>query len=213
MTEISASGSKGREAIDLLNAVWLGLLLLGIMAAAVNGRIEVVTEAALSAAQNGVTICIELIGIMTMWLGLLKVAEKAGLVELLARAVRPLTRLLFPSIPPGHPAMGAIIMNISANVLGLGNAATPFGLKAMQEMQKLNQNSDTASDAMCTFLAINTSCITLIPATIIGVRAAAHSANPTEIVGPTILATACAMVVAITADILLRRLYYMGRRR
>lgn len=187
--------------------------MIGIIAAAVNGRIEVVTEAALSSAQGGVEVCLELVGIMTMWLGLLKIAEKAGLVELLARGVRPLTKLLFPSIPPGHPAMGAIIMNISANVLGLGNAATPFGLKAMQEMQKLNRDSETASDAMCTFLAINTSCITLIPATIIGVRAAAHSANPTEIVGPTILATSCAMVVAITADAVLRRLYYLRRRR
>ncbi|NLC07873.1 MAG: spore maturation protein [Syntrophomonadaceae bacterium] len=196
----------------MLNAVWLGMLLIGIAVAAVNGRVEVVSQAALNSSQAAVTICLELVGIMTMWLGLLKIAEKSGLVELLARAVKPITNLLFPSIPSGHPALGAIIMNISANILGLGNAATPFGLKAMEEMQALNRRSETASDAMCTFLAINTSCITLIPATIIGVRVGANSANPTEIVGPTILATACAMVVAITADAILRHFYHRRRR-
>ncbi|NLK52215.1 MAG: spore maturation protein, partial [Syntrophomonadaceae bacterium] len=114
----------------MLNVVWVGMLLIGIAVAAINGRVEVVTLAALNSAQAAVEVCIGLIGIMSMWLGLLKIAEKAGLVELLARLIRPLTNLLFPSIPPGHPAVGAIIMNISANVLGLGNAATPFGLKA-----------------------------------------------------------------------------------
>jgi spore maturation protein A len=196
----------------LLNVVWLGMLLIGIAVAAVNGRVEVVSQAALNSSQVAVTICLELVGIMTMWLGLLKIAEKSGLVELLARAVKPITNLLFPSIPSGHPALGAIIMNISANILGLGNAATPFGLKAMEEMQALNRRSETASDAMCTFLAINTSCITLIPATIIGVRVGANSTNPTEIVGPTIFATACAMVVAITADAILRHFYHRRRR-
>lgn len=197
----------------MLNVVWIGMLLIGIAVAAINGRVEVVTLAALNSAQAAVEVCIGLIGIMSMWLGLLKIAEKAGLVELLARLIRPLTNLLFPSIPPGHPAVGAIIMNISANVLGLGNAATPFGLKAMQEMQALNANREIASDAMCTFLAINTSCLTLIPATIIGVRVAAGSAHPTEIVGPTILATGCAMLVGITADVILRRLTYLRQRR
>jgi spore maturation protein A len=127
------------------------------------------------------------------------------LVQGLARLLQPITRLLFPSIPKGHPAMGAIILNISANVLGLGNAATPFGLKAMEEMQKLNTKKDVASEAMCTFLALNTSAITLIPATIISVRLRAGSVNPTEIIGTTIFATSCAMVVAVTADYLLRR--------
>lgn len=196
----------------MLNVVWLGLLLGGIMIAAFNGQIEMVTQAALNSANAAVEVCIGLIGLMSLWLGLLKIAEKAGLVELLARLIRPLTNFLFPSIPPGHPALGAIIMNISANILGLGNAATPFGLKAMQEMQALNTRPEIASDAMCTFLAINTSCLTLIPATIIGVRVAAGSANPTEIVGPTILATGCAMCVGITADALLRRFTYRHQR-
>ena len=112
---------------------------------------------------------------------------------------------LFPSVPPNHPAMGAIILNLSANMLGLGNAATPFGMKAMQHLQEINPRPNTASEAMCTFLALNTSCITLLPATIIGVRASFNSTNPAEIVGPCILATACAMLVGVTVDYLFRR--------
>ena len=197
----------------MLNAVWLGMLLIGIAVAAANGRIEAVTQAAFDSAQGAVEVCLGLIGTMCLWLGLLRVAENAGLVGMLAQAVEPLTAWLYPSVPRGHPALGAIIMNISANILGLGNAATPFGLKAMQELQALNKGSDVASDAMCTFLAMNTSCITLLPATIIGVRVASGSAGPTDIVGPTIFATVCASVVAVTADALMRRWYYWRRGR
>jgi spore maturation protein A len=189
----------------LVNVVWLFLLAVGILVAAVTGKIEVVTSSAMEAAKLGVDVAIGLIGVMSLWLGLMRLAEAAGLVQGLARLLQPITRLLFPTIPKGHPAMGAIILNISANVLGLGNAATPFGLKAMEEMQKLNTKKDVASEAMCTFLALNTSAITLIPATIISVRLRAGSVNPTEIIGTTIFATSCAMVVAVTADYLLRR--------
>ena len=128
---------------------------------------------------------------MALWLGIMKIAEKGGLVAALAKMLRPLMVRLFPSVPSQHPAMGAIILNLSANMLGLGNAATPFGMKAMQELQTLNNDSDEASTAMCTFLALNTSCITLIPATIIGVRLSFGSANPTEIVGPHICYQHC----------------------
>lgn len=197
----------------MVNLVWLVLLLSGIIVAGVNGNINVVTTAALSSAQRAVTIALELIGIMALWLGLLKIAEKAGLVSLLARIMRPFTSFLFPGIPKDHPVMGAILMNLSANILGLGNAATPFGLKAMQGLQSLNPKPDEASDAMCTFLALNTSCITLIPATIIGVRAAAGSQNPTEIVGATIFATGVAMAVAIMADRILRMRFGRDARR
>lgn len=188
----------------MINLIWLILLISGILTAAVKGRIELVTEAAMIGAKNGVTISFEIIGVMALWLGILKIAEKGGLIELLARAVQPITRLIFPSIPREHPAMGAIIMNISANVLGLGNAATPFGLKAMQELQKLNNNSDEASDAMCTFLALNTSCITILPATVIAIRVAADSASPTDIVGTTIFATTLGTIVALILDKVLR---------
>jgi spore maturation protein A len=188
----------------MLNIVWLLLLGSGVVVAALNGNIETVTTAALGAAGSAVEICFDLVGVMALWLGIMRIAEKAGLIQGLARLLRPLLRRLFPSIPADHPAMGAVILNLSANMLGLGNAATPFGMKAMQELQKLNRNSDEASDAMCTFLALNTSCITLIPATIIGVRVSLGSSNPTEIVGACIFATSCAMAVAILVDYFLR---------
>ncbi|MGI5911483.1 MAG: nucleoside recognition domain-containing protein [Syntrophomonadaceae bacterium] len=195
----------------MLNIIWLLLLVSGIVVAAINGNIQVVTEAALGAARGAVVVCFDLIGVMALWLGIMKIAEKAGAVRVLARLLKPVIRRLFPSVPPEHPAMGAVILNLSANMLGLGNAATPFGMKAMQELQKLNRSSDEASDAMCTFLALNTSCITLIPATIIGVRVSFGSANPTEIVGPCIFATAVAMSIAIGLDYWLRN-FYASRR-
>lgn len=189
----------------MLNIIWLLLLAAGIVIAAINGNIEVVTEAALGAAQGAVEICINLIGVMALWLGIMKIAEQGGMIKTLARLVRPLMVRLFPSVPHEHPAMGAIILNISANMLGLGNAATPMGMKAMQELQMLNNNSEEASEAMCTFLALNTSCITLIPATIIGVRLSFGTANPTEIVGPCIFATSMAMIIAMSLDYWFRK--------
>ncbi len=196
----------------MVNLIWVSMLIIGITVAAINGNIEVVTTAALSGAQTAVDFALGLIAIMAFWLGIMKVAEEAGVIRLISRLVKPLTSFLFPSVPKDHPAMGAIIMNLSANVLGLGNAATPMGLIAMKELQKLNRYSpNTASDAMCTFLALNTSCITLIPATIIGIRIKTGSANPTEIVGTTIFATACSMIVAILADRILRRVFSYRR--
>lgn len=184
----------------MLNLIWLLLLVSGILVAAANGQIEVVTQAALGAARGAVEVCFDLIGVMALWLGIMKIAEEGGLVRTLAAWVKPLMVRLFPSVPHDHPAMGAIILNLSANMLGLGNAATPFGMKAMQELQELNHDSDEASEAMCTFLALNTSCITLIPATIIGVRLSFNSANPTEIVGACIFATAVSMLAAVSLD-------------
>jgi spore maturation protein A len=148
-------------------------------------------------AKVAVELAIGLIGIMALWLGLMKIAEEAGLIGRLAKALKGVTRRLFPDVPPDHPAMGAMIMNISANLLGLGNAATPLGLKAMEELNKLNRKPGVATDAMCTFLVINTSNVQLIPATVIAIRAAAGSANPTEILGPVILATTVNTVVGV----------------
>jgi len=197
--------------MQMVNIIWLIMVVFGIIVAASNGNIEVVTKAALNGANDAVKISISLIAIITFWLGIMKLAEEAGLVRALAWLARPVMRFLFPSVPKDHPAMGAIVMNLSANILGLGNAATPMGLIAMRELQKLNRDSDTASDAMCTFLGLNTSCVTLIPTTIIGIRLLYGSADPTEIVGPTIIATAFSMSVAIVVDRLLR-LIYSGRR-
>lgn len=194
----------------MIDVVWLLLILGGVAAAAAHGRVVEVTEAAMTAAQLGVETVLGFVGIMVFWLGISRIAEEAGLISALARAMAPLFRFLFPSIPRDHPALGAIMMNISANMLGLGHAATPFGLKAMQELQKLNNQPDRASDAMCTFLALNTSSVTLIPATVIALRASAQSANPTDIVAPTLVATTMSTLAALTADYVLRR---AGRRR
>lgn len=192
----------------MVNYIWLGMIVFGILTAAAHGQVEVVTKAALEGAANGVKVSLNLIAIIAFWLGIMRLAEAAGLVRALARLVRPLTAVLFPSVPREHPAMGAIIMNLSANILGLGNAATPMGLIAMQELQKLNRGDPkTASDAMCTFLALNTSCLTLIPSTIIGIRLMHGSADPTAIVGTTIFATACGMAVAVTVDRVMRYVY------
>lgn len=191
----------------MVNFVWLSLILLGILAAAVNGEIDVVTKAAMEGAQTAVKTALGLIAIMAFWLGIMKIAEQAGLVRLLSFLVRPLVRFLFPSVPRDHPAVGAMVMNLSANVLGLSHAATPMGLIAMRELQKLNPYPDRASEAMCTFLALNTACITLIPSTIIGIRVLYGSADPTAVVGPTIFATACGFTAAILADRFFRGLY------
>lgn len=195
----------------MVNYIWLGMMVIGVLVAAMNGHVEVVTKAALEGAQVAVQTSMDLIAIITFWLGIMKLAEAAGLVRALARIVQPITTFLFPSVPKDHPAMGAIVMNLSANILGLGNAATPMGLIAMQELQKLNRGDPKeATDAMCTFLALNTGCITLIPTTIIGIRLIYGSADPTEIVGTTIFATACGMTVAILTDRLLRYIYRRG---
>nr|WP_275589234.1 nucleoside recognition domain-containing protein [Sporohalobacter salinus] len=150
---------------------------------------------------------IKLIGPMSLWLGIMKLAEESNFVDLLAKIIKPVTRRLFPKLPTNHPALGAIMLNISANMLGLGNSATPLGIKAMQRLQELNPESDTATDTMCTFLVVNTSSVTLIPATIISLRTAAGSNAPLEIVGTTIFATTCSTIVGIIADRILRRVW------
>lgn len=164
-----------------------------------------VTNDAIKVAQTAVEIALGLIGIMALWLGVMKVAEDAGLIKIIARALNPITRRLFPEVPADHPAIGSMVMNISANMLGLGNAATPFGLKAMEELDKLNPTKGTASNSMVTFLAINTAGMTLIPATAIAVRAASGSANPTVIIGTSIFGAFCAVVVGLTAAKLFER--------
>jgi spore maturation protein A len=169
-------------------------------------RIKQVTQAVLDYATMAVNIAIGLIGIMALWLGIMRVADEAGAIKLLARVLRPFMRFLFPDVPSDHPAVGSMIMNISANMLGLSNAATPLGLKAMEELDKLNPKKGVATNAMCTFLAINTAGLTLIPATAIAVRAAAGSSNPTVIVGTTIVGGLCSTTVGILTAKLLQRL-------
>lgn len=190
----------------MLNYVWLGLMAIAIVVGAINGKLSEVTEAAFDMAETSVTIALGLIGIMALWLGLMKIAEDSGLVQIIAKLIKPVTKRLFPDVPPEHPAIASIVLNLSANWLGLSNAATPLGLKAMEELQKLNEKKDTASNAMVTFLALNTAAITLIPATIIGVRISLNSQNPQEIIGTTIFAGICATTVAIISAKILEKI-------
>ncbi len=164
-----------------------------------------VTNDAIGIAGTAVEIALGLIGIMAMWLGVMKVAEHAGLIKIIANWLTPITKRLFPEVPPDHPAVGSMVMNISANMLGLGNAATPFGLKAMEELDTLNPNKGTATNSMVTFLAINTAGMTIIPATAIAVRAAAGSANPTIIIATSLFGSTCATIVGLTVAKLFER--------
>jgi len=170
-------------------------------------KMKDVTNAVLDYAGTAVTIALGLIGIMALWLGVMKVAEEAGLIKIIANSLKPFTRRLFPDIPSDHPAMSSIIMNISANMLGLGNAATPFGLKAMEDMEEINPNKGTASNSMVTFLAINTAGLTLIPATAIAIRAASGSSNPAIIIGTSIFGAFCATVAGVTAAKIIEKFY------
>lgn len=209
----------------MMNHIWIGLILLGILmgfytateqgikAETLAQRIEAVknvgnnlTKICFDRAKLAVDLCISYIGLMALWLGIMKIAEEGGVVSFIARVVRPIMSALFPRIPRDHPAIGAMIMNIAANMLGLDNAATPLGLKAMKELQTLNPNKDTATDDMIMFLAINTSSVTLLPFTIIGWRAAKNSINPQVVLAPTLVATFFSTVAGISAAYLVARL-------
>ncbi len=190
----------------MLNYIWLALVLLAVTIGGWNNRLQEVTDGAFDGAKTAVTIALGLIGIMAMWLGLMRLAERAGLIQRMARALRPIMRRLFPEVPAEHPAMGSMLMNMAANMLGLGNAATPLGLRAMRDLESLNPRPGTATNAMCTFLAINTSSVQLIPTTAIAILAAAGSTRPTAIVGTALLATLCAATTAIVTVKFLEKL-------
>ncbi|WP_210365586.1 nucleoside recognition domain-containing protein [Bacillus sp. REN3] len=189
----------------MVNIIWVVMTLIGIGFAMVNGTIPEVNEAVFKGAKEAVTLCIGLISILVFWLGMMRIAEDAGLLAKLSNLFKPLVSKLFPEVPSSHPAMGYILSNMIANMFGLGNAATPLGIKAMEELKELNGGKKEASRSMITFLAINTSSITLIPTTVIAIRMNYDSANPTDIVGPTLIATAVSAVGAILID---RYFYY-----
>ncbi|MFA9556097.1 nucleoside recognition domain-containing protein [Evansella sp. AB-rgal1] len=191
----------------MVNYIWVSLFVIGLVFAGINGTMGDVNEAIFKGASEAVTICIGLISVLTFWLGLMKIAEKSGLLKGLSRILSPFVKRLFPDVPKDHPAMGYILSNMSANMFGLGNAATPMGIKAMEELKALNGGKDEASRSMITLLAINTASITLIPTTVISIRMQYESIAPTEIVGTTILATACSTVGAILID----RFFYYRR--
>jgi spore maturation protein SpmA len=183
-----------------INLIWLFMILLATVVASYNGRMKDVVDASFESAKSSVNLAIGLIGIMALWLGLMKVAEAGGLMRLVARAIRPVMHRLFPDVPTDHPAMSAMIMNMAANALGLGNAATPMGIKAMMELDRLNPHKGEATNSMCLFLAINTSSVTILPLGVIGVRAAAGAAEPASILIPSLLATIFSTAMAICAS-------------
>src|SRR6188508_3845067 len=191
----------------MLNYIWFGLMAVALVVAAIKGTAEAVTRGAVESATGAVQIALGLVGIMTLWLGMMRVAEAAGLVALVGRALRPVLRWLFPEVPAEHPAGGALVVALAANMLGLNNAATPLGIKAMEELQALNPDKGTATNAMVTFMAVTTSGVQLIPATMIGVLAAAGSTTPTAIIAPTIAATFIGTVAAVTTARLLQPFY------
>ncbi len=191
----------------MLNWIWLGLVVISVILGGLTGQLDAVTKAAFKSCETAVvTIAIPYIGLIALWLGIMRLAEKAGLVEILARALRPVMRRLFPDVPANHPAMGSILMNMAANMLGLGNAATPLGLRAMQDLEKLNPRPGVATNAMCTFLAINTSSIQLVPASTVAFMAAAGARDPAAIIGTAFLATLCSTIVGVSAVKFLEKL-------
>jgi spore maturation protein SpmA len=184
----------------MLNYLWLALVALAVLIGGATGRLREVTESAFQMADTAVMkIALPLVGIMALWLGVMRLAERSGLVQLIARALRPVMRRLFPDVPAEHPAMGSMLMNMAANMLGLANAATPLGLRAMRDLETLNRTPGTATNAMCTFLAINTSSIQLLPTTAIAILATQRAQDPTAIVGTAFLATICSTVAGIAA--------------
>jgi spore maturation protein A len=186
----------------MLNYIWFGMMLISVIAGIFTGNIDAVTQAAINMAKVAVEISIGLIGIMALWLGIMKIAEASGLIRIIARGLKPITIRLFPDVPEDHPAIGSIVLNMAANMLGLGNAATPLGLKAMEELQELNPKKDTASNAMVMFLAINTSSVQLIvPATVVALMGATAS----QIFLTTILATTASTITAVVIVKILER--------
>jgi spore maturation protein SpmA len=195
--------------IAFISAGWRQLA--GVLATGQPAPMEALSKAMVDSAAGAVELSLGLVGIMTLFLGLMKVAEAGGLLRIIARLIRPFMLRLFPEVPAEHPAMGAMILNLSANVMGLGNAATPFGIRAMQELNRLNPNPGTATDAMALFLAINTSSLTLLPTGVIALRAAAGSAAPAAILPTTLFATVCSTLTAVVAAKLLCRCYRKRR--
>ncbi|WNS74087.1 nucleoside recognition domain-containing protein [Bacillus sp. DTU_2020_1000418_1_SI_GHA_SEK_038] len=194
----------------MINIIWALMALIGIVFAMVNGTMNEVNEAVFKGAAEAVTLCIGLISILVFWLGMMKIAENAGLLNKLSQVFKPIVKRLFPEVPTNHPAMGYILSNMMANMFGLGNAATPLGIKAMEELKNLNGGKNEATRSMITFLAINTSSITLIPTMVIAIRMKYESVSPTEIVGPTLIASISSAIGAILID---RYFYYRRTRK
>ena len=190
-----------------MNYIWYFLIIVSFIFGAINGRLDEVTKAIFSGCELSVKIVLTLVGIMTFWLGIMKIAEKSGIVEFLSKLLMPLAKLIFPEIPSNSRIIGDVAMNFSANALGLANAATPIGIKAITEMQEINQDKESASNSMCMLLAMNTAGFQLIPATVIAILSAHGAKNPTEIIVPTLIVTSVSFVAAIIFASIFARIY------
>lgn len=190
-----------------MNYIWYFIIVISIIFGAINGTLSEVAKAIFSGTELAVKIVLTLLGIMTFWLGIMKIAEKSGIVEFLSKILNPIARKIFPELPKESPIIGDVAMNFSANALGLANAATPIGIKAIEGMQELNKDKESASDSMCTLLAMNTAGFQLIPATVIAILAANGSENPTEIIVPTLIVTSTAFISAILIAKFFKRIF------
>lgn len=191
----------------MVNYIWFSILLIGIMVGIVTGRGELMSKVIISSTNSSVDLIIKLLGIMSLWCGIMKIAEKSGLTDKLANILKPILRLILKDSGKDDKALGSIVMNITANMMGLSNAATPFGIKAMENMQRINPNKDSASDDMAMFLVLNAACIQVIPTTIISIRAASGSNSPADIILPSILTTGMAGIVGIISCKILERYF------
>lgn len=189
----------------MINYIWFFLILIGVVTAVATGNIDVINIAVVEDASEAVMFAIGLTGIMAVWLGLMNIAEKSGLIKSFSKLLTPITSFLFPDIPKGHPAMSAIVMNLVTNMFGAGNSATAIGLKAMEEMNSLNRDKKRATNAMCMFLVINMSSVQLVPLTVIKIRADAGSLNPTEIIGTSLVATTISSIIGVLSAKILEK--------
>lgn len=190
----------------MLNIIWLSMMVIAVIVAIFTGKIPDVVLSITESAKFGFNLAFGLTAVMSLWLGIMKIAESAGLIDLFTKALRPILTRLFPDVPADHPAMGAISMNIAANMLGLNNAAMPFGLRAMAELEKINPNPGTATNTMCTFLALHSSNLQIIPTTAITLLAAGGALHPTDVIVPFILSSICAVIAAIVVSKILEKL-------
>ncbi|AWK50332.1 spore maturation protein [Clostridium beijerinckii] len=191
----------------MINYIWFFLIFCGVLVGLLSGNGDIISKAIINSCSNTVTFVIELTGIMCFWCGVMKVAENSGLTEKISKILKPILKLIFKEAAKDEKALGAIVMNLTANMMGLSNAATPFGIKAMEEMNRLNKDKETASNDMALFLVLNATCIQLVPSTIISIRAACNSANPGIIILPTLISTATAAVVGVMCCKILQRYF------
>lgn len=189
----------------MVNIIWIFLILIGVFFSFLTGNIDTINNSILTNGKEGLDLIISILPIIVLWTGIMKIAEDSGLLKKFARLVQPLLSRLFPSVPSNNPALGYIASNIAANMMGLGSAATPFGLKAMKELQKINPDKETASTPMITFLVLNTAGVTIVPTTVLALRIAHHSVNPSEIIIPGIIATFCSSLGGLLLDYFIRR--------